>query len=48
MMTNVPPQEAVDAVEKVELLRAPSGIDELPNDMTLLDLRQLHVRRELS
>jgi hypothetical protein len=32
MMTNVPSQEKIDAFELAELLRAPSGIDELPDD----------------
>ena len=32
IMTNIPSQETIDAFEQVELLRAPSGIDELPDD----------------
>jgi predicted GIY-YIG superfamily endonuclease len=32
IMTNVPSQETIDAFELIELLRAPSGIDELPVD----------------
>ena len=32
IMTNVPSREAIKAFEPVELLRAPSGVDELPID----------------
>jgi hypothetical protein len=32
ILTDIPSQEAIDAFEPVELLRAPSGIDELPKD----------------